>query len=157
MGNENSPVEETFNVLSFESDISRAKLERGRRIKAEREATGMSLIEFAQMAGVTKQTQLQYERGNTSPDADYLDRLFFERRIDPTELVTGVPKELLKGYDAQTRSIADRFQALPPKLRKTVDDVLLLAYLAYQDRRAVHEEVDAPAKPSKPGRKSKTA
>lgn len=149
MSNENSPVEETFNVLVNDLGITRAKEERAQRIKAVREGSGMSLIEFAQMAGVTKQTQLQYERGNTSPDADYLDRLFFNKRIDPTELVTGVPKELLKGYDTQTRSLADRFQELPPKLRKTVDDVLLLAWLSYQDRRAVHEEVDRPQPPAK--------
>lgn len=155
MSNENRPVEETFNVRIDDLVIARAREERAQRIKAVREGSGLSLIEFAQMAGVTKQTQLQYERGNTSPDADYLDRLFFNKRIDPTELVTGVPKELLKGYDAQTRSLADRFQELPPKLRKTVDDVLLLAWLTYQDRRAVHDEVDSPAAPAKRAAKKK--
>ncbi|MDD2711385.1 MAG: helix-turn-helix transcriptional regulator [Simplicispira sp.] len=154
MSNENSPYKEINNVPSNALDIAR-KEERAGRIKLIREASGLSLVEFAQMAGVTKQTQLQYERGNTSPDAEYLDRLFFELRVDPTELVTGVPKELLKGYDAQTRSLAARFQELPPKLRKTVDDVLLLAWLAYQDRRAVHEEVDVPAAPAKRAAKKK--
>jgi transcriptional regulator with XRE-family HTH domain len=154
MGNENSPVQETFNVPVDDLVITRAKEERAQRIKAVREASGLSLIDFAQMAGVTKQTQLQYERGNTSPDADYLDRLFFELRIDPTELVTGVPKELLKGYDVQTRSLADRFQGLPPKLRKTVDDVLYMAWRMYQDRKEIHEEVDGPLPAKRGGKKA---
>lgn len=152
MSNENSPSKEINNVPSNALDIAR-KEERAGRIKLIREASGLSLVEFAQMAGVTKQTQLQYERGNTSPDAEYLDRLFFELRVDPTELVTGVPKELLKGYDAQTRSLAARFQELPPKLRKTVDDVLLLAWLAYQARR--DEEVDTQPAPVKRAVKKK--
>lgn len=154
MGNENSPVEGINKVLSDNSDIDRAKEERAQRIKAAREASGLSLIEFAQAAGVTKQTQLQYERGNTSPTADYLDRLFFEFRIDPTELVTGVPRALLKGYDAQTRSLADRFQELPPKFRETVDDVLYMAWRLYQDRKDIHEEVDGPQPPAKRGKKT---
>lgn len=135
MGNEKSTVKETNNVLVDESGIQRAKEERALRIKTLREASGLSLVEFAQMLGVTKQTQLQYERGKTSPDADYLELLFFKRAVDIGELVTGVPRALRTGYDTQTRGVADRFQALPPKLRKTVDDVLLLAWLAHQDRK----------------------
>ena len=149
MSVENDTVQVVNNAALKNEVIAQAREERALRIKALRESSGLSLEEFAVMAGVTRKTQFQYEKGNTSPDADYLDRLFFERAVDVGELVTGVPRALRTGYDAQTRSVADRFQTLPPKLRKTVDDVLLLVWLAYQDRRAVHDEVDGPA-PAKP-------
>lgn len=44
----------------------------GSRLKEERERIGLTQPEIAQIAGTTKKTQIDYEKGTTSPKADYL-------------------------------------------------------------------------------------
>ena len=135
--------------LLNKSEISIERAERGGRIKALRTERDLSQSDFAGMLGVTKQTQIAYESGARVPDADYLAELFFQFAIDLGPLVTGAPRPKSVKVTAEVEEMLGRYAALPPKLRKTVDDVLLLAWLAYQDRRAVHDEVDGPA-PAKP-------
>ena len=45
------------------------------RLREERERMGFSQQGIADVLGVTKQTQFQYEKGNNSPKADYLAKL----------------------------------------------------------------------------------
>lgn len=45
--------------------------ERGARIKAEREALGLSIVEFSKRVGVSKGSQILYEKGN-APTVNYL-------------------------------------------------------------------------------------
>lgn len=125
------------------------RTERGQRIKGLRESSGLTTAEFAQKCGVTEVTQYNYERGTRVPDADYLAALYFEFAVDLGPLVTGAPRPKSVKVTADVEEMLGRYAALPPKLRKTVDDVLLLAWLAYQNRRAVHDEVDGPAAPAK--------
>lgn len=149
--------------LKNESGISLERSERGVRIKALRTFQGLSQSDFAQQLGVTKQTQIAYESGARVPDADYLTELFFRFAVDLGPLITGAPRaqagKTAKGgvrdADSGSAEMLFKYEALPPKLRKTVHDVLLLAWLAYQDRRAVHEEVDVPAAPAKRAAKKK--
>lgn len=42
------------------------------RLRAERKRMGLSQEKFAALAGVTKDTQLNYESGARKPDSDYL-------------------------------------------------------------------------------------
>ncbi|HGQ7396659.1 TPA: helix-turn-helix domain-containing protein [Pseudomonas aeruginosa] len=46
----------------------------GERLKEERQRLGMSQTELAEQCGVSKNTQLAYEKGERSPDAAYLLR-----------------------------------------------------------------------------------
>ncbi len=135
MSAENDPLQVSENTLVEKVGISPERAERAARLKAVREATGLTVDDFAREAGVTRKTQFQYEKGNTAPDADYLDRLHFKWAVDVGELVTGVPRAARSGFDAQTRGVAERFEQLPKLLRKTVDDVLQLAWMAYRDRK----------------------
>lgn len=110
-----------------------------RRIKSAREERFLTVIAFGGLGGVTKQTQLAYERGARAPDADYLRRLYDALGIDIAHLVTG---RTLDGMGQLTQTEIEsigRYRALPPLIQKTVDDVLLLAWLAYQDRKRYHE------------------
>lgn len=104
------------------------------RIKSAREERKLTVIAFGGLGGVTKQTQLAYERGARAPDADYLRLLHDELGIDIAHLVTG---RTLDGMgpltQAEIESI-DRYRRLPPLVQKTIDDVLLLGWLAYKDR-----------------------
>ena len=47
----------------------------GERIRAERERLRLNQTAFADLAGVSKNTQINYEKGNRSPDTDYLTAL----------------------------------------------------------------------------------
>lgn len=44
----------------------------GERLKEERERLGLNQTDFAAMAGASKNTQYNYEKGERSPDANYL-------------------------------------------------------------------------------------
>lgn len=44
----------------------------GKRLKAERERLGMNQVDFSELAKTTKNSQITYEKGTTSPKADYL-------------------------------------------------------------------------------------
>lgn len=44
----------------------------GARLKAERERLGLTQPAIAKVAGTTKKSQIDYEKGTTSPKADYL-------------------------------------------------------------------------------------
>ena len=44
----------------------------GERLKEERERLGFSQTEFAAVAGASKNSQYNYEKGERSPDAAYL-------------------------------------------------------------------------------------
>lgn len=142
-------VDETMGLLE------RCRVERGQRIKALRESSGLTTADFAEKCGVTEVTQYNYERATRVPDADYLSALYFEFAVDLGPLVTGAPRPKSVKVTADVEEMMGRYAALPPKLRKTVDDVLLLAWLTYQDRRAVHDEVDSPAAPAKRAAKKK--
>ena len=155
MSQQTSTSKVNKNDHSIESEISIERVERGARIKALRAERDLSQSDFAGMLGVTKQTQIAYESGARVPDADYLAALYFEFAVDLGPLVTGAPRPKAVKVTADVEEMLGRYAALPPKLRKTVDDVLLLAWLSYQDRRAVHDEVDSPAAPAKRAAKKK--
>lgn len=44
----------------------------GERLKEERERLGLSQTDFAALAGASKNSQYNYEKGERSPDATYL-------------------------------------------------------------------------------------
>lgn len=60
----------------------------GERLKAERKRIGATQAVFGQLGGVTKLTQLNYEKGQRAPDAAYLAALA-EQGVDVLYVVTG--------------------------------------------------------------------
>lgn len=48
----------------------------GDRLKEERERLGVNQTEFAALAGVSKNSQFNYEKGERSPDSAYLYAIF---------------------------------------------------------------------------------
>lgn len=58
------------------------------RLRTERERLGYKLNEFAELIGITRQTQAKYEKLERSPDRDYLERAA-ELGVDVLYLVTG--------------------------------------------------------------------
>ncbi|TDF86312.1 helix-turn-helix domain-containing protein [Pseudomonas sp. H9] len=60
----------------------------GERLKEERQLIGLNQTDMAGQCGVTKNTQLAYEKGERSPDANYLAAAA-EKGVDVLYVVTG--------------------------------------------------------------------
>ncbi len=82
----------------------------GERLKEERVRLGFNQAEFAAFGGVAKTSQFNYEKGDRSPDADYLaavsaqgvDILYVvtgERKPQTAESISSDALELLEVYE----------------------------------------------------------
>lgn len=60
----------------------------GERLKEERERLGLNQTEFAALAGASKNTQYNYEKGERSPDANYLAAAAHQG-VDVLYVITG--------------------------------------------------------------------
>ncbi|WP_370314707.1 helix-turn-helix domain-containing protein [Thalassolituus sp.] len=85
----------------------------GARLKAERERLGLTQPAIAKVAGTTKKSQIDYEKGTTSPKADYLLAVS-QAGVDLMYVLTG------KRSDVVSQS-ADRSQ---PTIRITDKEIL---------------------------------
>jgi len=65
------------------------KIRIGERLREERERLGLSQAAMGEIAGIRKQTQLKYEKGDSCPDAAYLDSLS-KFGLDVLYVVSGV-------------------------------------------------------------------
>lgn len=59
-----------------------------KRLREERERLGMNQQNFAELGGVKKLAQFNYEKGDRTPDAEYLCALA-EHGVDTNYLITG--------------------------------------------------------------------
>ncbi|OJX21915.1 MAG: hypothetical protein BGO79_27390 [Delftia sp. 67-8] len=100
-----------------------------------RESLQLTVVDFAALMHVTKQTQLKYEKGATAPDADYLAELYFQFAIDLGPLITGAPRSKPMKVTADVEEMLRRYEALPANARRTVDEVLSFAWQAQQNKR----------------------
>lgn len=135
MSNEKHTSKVNENDLSGVSGIARARSERGARIKSLRESLQLTVVDFAALMHVTKQTQLKYEKGATAPDADYLAELYFQFAVDLGPLITGAPRSKPMKVTADVEEMLRRYEALPAAARRTVDEVLSFAWQAQQNKR----------------------
>lgn len=134
MGKQTQTNKENNKDPSKESGITVERAERGARIKEARQRTGLSQPDFANQLGMTKQTQIAYENGSRIPDADYLAELYYRFAVDLGPLITGAPRAKTAKLSAAAEEMLTKYETLPAKLRKIVDDVLLLSWLAHQQR-----------------------
>lgn len=81
----------------------------GERLKEERARLGYNQADFAAIAGVAKTSQFNYEKGERSPDAEYLaaiaakgvDVLYVvtgERKPQATDSITAEEADLISQY-----------------------------------------------------------
>ncbi|MFS0825516.1 helix-turn-helix domain-containing protein [Pseudomonas phoenicis] len=61
----------------------------GDRLKEERERLGLNQTDFAALAGASRNTQCNYEKGGRSPDANYLAAAALHG-VDVAYVVTGL-------------------------------------------------------------------
>lgn len=87
----------------------------GDRLKQERERLGLNQTDFSAKAGASKNTQYNYEKGERSPDANYLaaaaalgvDVLFVvtgERKALPANCLSSEAAEFFEVYQQMNES-----------------------------------------------------
>lgn len=112
----------------------------GERLKEERERLGLSQTDFAARAGASKNTQYNYEKGERSPDANYLAAAAAEG-VDVLYVVTGerkpLPADTLSPLEAR---VVSRIRSMPEPSRETADRVI--EALAAQARLGEGEKTD---------------
>lgn len=85
----------------------------GERLKEERNRVGANQTVFAEQCGVTKNTQLAYEKGERSPDANYLAAAS-TAGIDVLYVVTGERKpQPADSISAREATLLGFFRQLP--------------------------------------------
>ncbi len=115
----------------------------GSRLRAAREKRELSQTAFAQIAGVSKRAQINYEQGERSPDADYLARIAdagcdvlyiltgkragttSTRVVSGSETVLSDRKRLEVAISAVEEGLAETRRKLPPNKKA---ELILAAY-----------------------------
>ena len=85
----------------------------GDRLKEERLRLGLNQSDFAALAQVTKNSQLNYEKGDRSPDAEYLAAVA-GAGVDVLYVVTGERKPTqAESISAEEAALIARYRELP--------------------------------------------
>lgn len=95
----------------------------GDRLKEERSRLGLSQTDLGAVGGVGKTTQINYEKGERSPDATYLAAVA-AKGIDVLYVVTG--QRVPQAADSLTSDEAlliERFRGMSAEGRATVNSV----------------------------------
>jgi len=93
----------------------------GERLRAERKRLGFSQTELADLGGVRKQAQMNYEAGHRSPQAEYLHRIG-QAGINVIYVLTGeMTSHELAGTEA---SLVSCFRAASADTQRAVLSVL---------------------------------
>ena len=90
------------------------------RLKEERGRLGLNQPDFAALAGRTKKTLIDYEKGSTSPDAKFLAAIA-AKGADAQYILTG-KRSLNPPSDLPP---SDQWQSLISSMSKVVDDLQL--------------------------------
>lgn len=103
----------------------------GDRLRAERERIGFSQEEMAELGGVKRRSQINYEAGERAPDADYLARV--ASRIDVLFVLTGQRAQPLETtLSVEESTLIEHYRCASAEGRQAVKTVL--AALASQQQ-----------------------
>jgi len=95
----------------------------GERLREERARLGLNQGDFAAMAGVSKTTQFNYEKGERSPDADYLVAVA-EAGVDVLYLLTGQrTPTAAESFSVEETQLVQRYRVMSPENRESVNRV----------------------------------
>lgn len=95
----------------------------GERLKEERVRLGFNQADFAALAGVAKTSQFNYEKGERSPDAEYLAAVA-EAGVDILYVVTGnrTPQTSASISEAESR-VLEQYRSMSAESRASVERV----------------------------------
>ncbi|MFZ6875395.1 helix-turn-helix domain-containing protein [Undibacterium sp. Di27W] len=99
----------------------------GDRLRDERKRLGLNQLEFADLGGVKKNAQMNYESGERSPDADYLSALL-KAGVDVMYVLTGI--KAAAGLQGSENDLLSGFRKLDQRFKEVV--VTLVSGLAQE-------------------------
>ena len=85
----------------------------GDRLKEERERLRLNQTDFAALAGASKNSQYNYEKGERSPDANYLAAAA-KCGVDVLYVVTGTRQIRLDGLSAEGAQLLELLPRIDP-------------------------------------------
>ncbi|QEQ86088.1 XRE family transcriptional regulator [Pseudomonas sp. p99-361] len=95
----------------------------GYRLKEERSRLGFSQTDLARVGGVGKTTQINYEKGERSPDASYLAAVA-EIGVDVLYVVSGQRQPQAHGnLSAEESLLVERYRLMSTEARATINSV----------------------------------
>ena len=104
----------------------------GARVKARREALGLSRGDLAKQLGVTASSISNYETGVSFPKEEVVLRLFDCLKTDPNDLFQDSFRSGAQVLTQGERALLAQYRSLPPQGREAVRSVVS-ALCAYQD------------------------
>lgn len=104
----------------------------GARVKARREALGLSRTELARRLGISPSAVSNYETGVSFPKEEVMLRLFDCLETDPNELFQDSFRGGAQVLSQGERALVKKYRDLPPQGREAVRTVVD-ALCAYQD------------------------
>ncbi|MFV0625182.1 helix-turn-helix domain-containing protein [Sphingomonas sp. ac-8] len=93
----------------------------GVRLREARRASGLNQTDFAARAGVSRNSQTEYETGKTAPNTDYLGRLA-ALGFDVAYILTGQRAE--SALSSDEAKVLDRFRNLDSEGQRLILGVL---------------------------------
>ena len=97
----------------------------GERLKEERSRLGFNQTDLAALGGVGKTTQINYEKGNGSPDALYLSAVA-EKGVDVLYVVTGERKpQFADSITAEEADLLKHYRELSDVDRQGTQKIIL--------------------------------
>lgn len=101
----------------------------GERLKVERKRLKLTQPRFAELGGVTRDAQMNYEKGNRAPNSAYLAKVA-ESGVDVLYVITGEPNSDMPGAtllnDKQQKLVAN-YDAATEENKKIIEGVARLA------------------------------
>lgn len=115
------------------------------RLREERKRLGLNQTDFSAFAGVTTETQSNYERGSRKPDSEYLEAVA-ARGVDVGYLLTGTRTSVLAAAPTTQQSADAVMRAVTPEQAALLDN-----YEAADERgrAAARSVLDALAQPKR--------
>lgn len=95
----------------------------GERLKEERVRLGFNQADFAQVGGVAKTSQFNYEKGERSPDALYLAKVAGVG-ADILYIVSGHRTPCAPPLETNEALLLSRYRAVDKRDRETLDHIL---------------------------------
>lgn len=99
----------------------------GQRLRAERTRLGLTQPALAEIGGVSRETQINYEKDDRSPNCDYLARVLAQG-LDVLYVLTGERASSRLTLDPMRRAVLDSFDRCSPD--KQIEAVQYMALLA---------------------------
>lgn len=104
----------------------------GERIKEERNRLGFSQEKMAEIAGVTRASQIKYEGNKRNPDSEYLTKIA-SAGVDIQYVLVGNHLVTIRSeFDPQTLAIARMVKELDPAEKNGIESFV-------SDKKFIHE------------------